>query len=355
MFWDELQGVIGGALAVEGDVSLLYGELPGCEFTLLGNPTGVQVLQLDFSEGENPEEVKKRLTEDQPLGQLLQGAGVQLNGDNAFFMPEQLNWYLRPGKPINPSATATIVRQVASVLTSGAPPRDRFCWGCGEVECGLSRHQRSTVRLCPQCLGMLDNCGQELDTLDKTELEPDDELDLSPLGLENLSPAGQLARGRRLEELFQKSPGTFWARVLFLVALGQAALFGSAIMLTAVALGLVGLVVWSFATGHVAIFLLLAKLGAGGAKAAIALVVLLGVTAKGLLPPRWRTRLPRSCWAAKGSPSSSAGWTVFPSGSGLRGLTSWPWTTRSTPSPQSAARTAAGCAWWASGSPCWSF
>ncbi len=295
-FWQELQAQLGGTIAEEeGEVTLLFGDLPNCEFTALGNAVGVQVVQLEFSEGENPETVRDRLTSDDELSRRVQQASLQLNGQTAFFMPEQLNWYWRPttGKPPKAKATGELITTLAQVLTRAAPMRDHYCWGCGELECGLTRHKRSTVRLCPACLTMLDQCGEELGRVETTELEPEKELDLSPLGLENLSPSAQLAKGRRLEELFQKSPGSYWLRVLFLVALGQVALFGAAGLLAILVVALLGLFAWSAVTGHVGPLILVSKgLAAGGGKLAAAAAVGLGALAKGLWPPKVSEQLP---------------------------------------------------------------
>lgn len=226
-FWQELADRLGGAMAREGPTYVLFGELPGCEFTLTGLAGQVRQVELGYSEGENPRHLGQRLSEDAELGLQIRMASVAFDPQTVFFAPERVVWVLRSSQgPIAAQRVADLVQSLARVVTLGAPLRDRWCPGCGELECDLTRLEGDTVRLCESCCELFLSCRSDLRDLGRRELAPRREVDLSSLRLENLSPAAQLSRGAALEELLGRAPGRFWRKLLGLVALGYLALYG---------------------------------------------------------------------------------------------------------------------------------
>ncbi|MEW6280198.1 MAG: M48 family metalloprotease [Candidatus Eremiobacterota bacterium] len=294
-FWQDLQSQLGGTLTTEtsdnGKLSVLYGELPACEFTVLGDATRALVVSLSFSEGEHLDDIRERLSGDEVLNGLLAKSKLAPPGENnAFFTSEEFHWYLPPDQSPSPGAgrMAEVVRLMASVLVRGAPMRDRFCWGCGGLETELIRTRGMTMRHCPECLALVSDCSDRAEALNQ-EHDSDPGINLAPLALEQLSPSEMLERGRGLQDMYQRNPGQYWWRMIALVILGQVAMAAGVAVMSVLGLALVGLLVWAVVTGKAVALLLAAKvLVAKGIK----LLLLAGLALVGLVSSLWPRRPP---------------------------------------------------------------
>lgn len=250
-FWQELRRDLGGRLAVEGTRCVLYGELPGCEFTVLGLAGQAVLLQVDYSDGEDRDTLRERLRRDDALGATLREAGLAIGRDSAYFLPEQFNCSLRParGHRLGPAMIARVTRAIAAFLTRDAPLRDRWCQGCGQSECELSRQQGNTVRYCSQCLDLRESLARRLASLPTGNPEAG-RLDLSPLGLHALSPSAQIRKGERYREQLESGSPRYWVWTMALAGLGWTLLSGPRLVLAALALLLGALALWAGVTGQ---------------------------------------------------------------------------------------------------------
>lgn len=62
-----LSSELGGTYQTEGEVEVVFGEMDGYLYTLLGSSYGVVVLQVGFPPGQDPRRVAKALIEDEAL------------------------------------------------------------------------------------------------------------------------------------------------------------------------------------------------------------------------------------------------------------------------------------------------
>lgn len=284
--WSALAAELGGTSREEslpqGRMKVVYGELPSAEFTVLGPPDGAVILEVDFTPGEDPGALTRRILGDEGLKAAVAAAGAAGLDEERLGVRDDVASLIWPPDTARPRLAdlAPVVREFVRAVTAGAPAHDRLCWACAAHEAPVARPFGQTVRFCEACVDAL-RAEQNREAAIRGELEQYAEDEPPPFPVPPHDPVQMNARSRQLKEEHERNPSGYWTSLLWLVALGQAALAGSALVVVAL-LGGVAALVWIVPKSGLAFWVGLKLVAAKGAKLLILGLAVVGGALVGL-------------------------------------------------------------------------
>ncbi len=272
-----LSSELGGTYQTEGDVEVVFGELEGYLYTLLGSSYGVVVLQVSFPPGQDTRRVATALTEDEALKTCIgQARGSALSEDCLQVEDDglQILW-LEESKRPNFGAFAPVLTQLIAILKEVAPGASRDCSVCATPDTDLTRTDEATLRICPACQECLKFQQAKLQALESLSESEDEGV---PFQLpDSLSFRSMDEQSQKLKEEHDRDPKRYRRGLLGFVVLGQAALAASAGGVAFLLVAMVGLTAWLLTKSAGLAFLVAKVLSAGGKLVVLAIGLMAGL------------------------------------------------------------------------------